>query len=435
MFEGARGGGRAEGRVRRVTIEEAIARGPADVAEADATVREAVARIVADVRARGDAALLEHRAKLDGEAAARWPGIEVPRGELEAALAAMPAPLRGALEGMADRVRAFAERQRGQLASFEVEVEPGVLCGQRVRAVARAGCYVPSGAHPLPSTAIMTALTARVAGVGEVILASPRPSPLVLGAAALAGADRVLAIGGAHGVAALAFGTARVPRVDLVCGPGGVFVAEAKRQLAGVVGTDLPAGPSEVLVLADERARADLVIADLMAQAEHDPAARPLLGTTSEGLAGAVEARVARGFAGAANEEALRLAFERGGLVCVCPDRAGLARLADALAPEHLSLHVDRPDELLEAISSFGAAFLGAAAAEVFGDYGAGPNHVLPTGGAARFTGGLSVHKFLRLQTTLRLAPEAALRLAGPTAALAEAEGLAAHADAARRRA
>jgi histidinol dehydrogenase len=421
--------------VRRITLDEAVRAGPAALAEVDPAVRDRVAAIIAEVRARGDGAVDEYRRRLDGDAAARWPEIEVPRPAWDGALAATAPRVRAALEGMAARVRAFAERQRAQLASFEVEVEPGVRCGQRVRAVERVACYVPSGAHPLPSTAIMTALVARAAGVREVIVASPRPDALVLAAAAIAGADRVLALGGAHGVAALAFGTARVPRVDLICGPGGVYVAEAKRQVGGAVGIDLPAGPSEVLVLADERASAGAVIADLMAQAEHDPAARPLLGTTSDEIARAVEARVARGFAGEPNEAALAGAFAANGVVCLCEDRAGLARLADALAPEHLALHVERPEALLAAISHFGAAFLGGAAAEVFGDYGAGPNHVLPTGGAARFTAGLSVATFIRWQTTLALAPEAARRLAEPTALLAEAEGLAAHAAAARLRA
>jgi histidinol dehydrogenase len=414
--------------MRRISLDEALARGPAAAADPGDEVRRRVGEIVADVRARGDAALDEWRGRLDPGAP---PALEVPRDACDKALASISGPVRAALEGMAARVAVFARRQRAQLVDFEVETEPGVLCGQRVRPVERAGCYVPAGRYPLPSTAIMTALVAREAGVGEVAIACPRPAPVVLAAAAIARADRVFAMGGAHAVAALAFGTARVPRVDLVCGPGGVYVAEAKRQLAGVVGVDLPAGPSEVLVLADASARADLVIADLLAQAEHDPAARPLLGTTSEEIAAAVEAHVARGFAGAPNGAVLTASCATQGRICVVADRAGLARLADATAPEHLALHVERPAELLARISHFGAAFLGEEAGEVFGDYGAGPNHTLPTAGAARFAGGLSVATFLRLQTTLRLTAPAAARLADATATLAEAEGLAAHAWAA----
>jgi histidinol dehydrogenase len=222
--------------------------------------------------------------------------------------------------------------------------------------------------------------------------------------------------------------------VDLIAGPGGVCVAEAKRQLAGVVGTDLPAGPSEVLIVADETASADLVYADLCAQAEHDPAARPLLVSTSLPVLDAVEKRVAQGFADRPNRDALEGAFARSGLLVHAASLVEAAAVADLLAPEHLEVMVADPDAFLARVRHFGAAFLGPHSAEVFGDYGAGPNHVLPTGGAARFTAGLSVYTFLRCQTTLRLDARAARALAPGTAALATAEGLAAHAAAARLR-
>jgi len=421
--------------MRRITLDEALAAGPAALAETDPAVRAKVAAIVDDVRRRRDEAVDEYRARFDPEAAAEFPAIEVPRGRWADALFSIPAPLARALEGMIDRVRAFAARQRAQVASFDVELEEGLRCGQRVTPVGRAACYVPSGRHPLPSSAIMTIVPARVAGVPEIILATPRPHPTVLAVAALCEVDRVLAIGGAHGIAALAYGTGRVPRADVISGPGGVYVAEAKRLVAGHVGTDLPAGPSEVLVLADETADVERVFLDLCAQAEHDPLARPLLGTTSEALADEVLTRVERGFRGHPNEAELTASFEGQGLLAVVASRDDLARLADALAPEHLALHVERPQELLARISSFGAAFLGGATGEVFADYGAGPNHVLPTGGAARFTAGLSVLSYLRLQTTLSLTPDAARAIAPMTALLARAEGLEAHAQAAEARA
>lgn len=420
--------------MRRITLEEAVAKGPAALAPLDPEVRARVAEIIAEVREGGDAALQRYRSRLDAPALERFPEIDVPPAVWADALAGIEAPLARALEGMVDRVRAFAARQRGQVEDFSFELEDGVRCGQRVRPVARAACYVPAGRHPLPSTAVMTIVPARVAGVPEIVVACPRPDPAVLAVCALCEVDRVLAVGGAHGIAALAFGTGRVPRADVIVGPGGAWVAEAKRQLAGWVGTDLPAGPSEVLVLADGTASADLVWADLCAQAEHDPLARPLLGTTEESLALEVERRVAAGFAGLANADALAASFAGQGICCVVPDRPSLARLADALAPEHLALHVARPEELLARIGSFGAAFLGHEAAEVFADYGAGPNHVLPTGGAARFTGGLSVLHFLRLQSTLSLSAEAARRLVPQAALLARAEGLDAHARAAEAR-
>ncbi|MBI2571319.1 MAG: histidinol dehydrogenase [Candidatus Schekmanbacteria bacterium] len=421
--------------MRRLSLEQVVALGPAQNAEAPESVSSAVRAIVTDVRLRGDVAVEAYRARLDAEASRKWPDFAVPKAEREAALVALDPKLRAALAEMVSRVSSFAHRQLSQLQAFSYEVVPGVRCAQRVKPLTRVACYVPAGQHALPSTAIMTALTARTAGVSEVIVVCPRPSPVVLAACELARADRVLAVGGAHGVAALAVGTRKIPRVDLICGPGGVWVAEAKRQLGGVVGTDLPAGPSEVMVLADDSADFDLVLADLLAQAEHDPAARPLLGTTSLELAEKITRRVKQGFAEQPNQEAIEAALKQNGLICVCRSRMELAELADALAPEHLAMHVRDPEALLENVHNFGAAFLGGRASEVFGDYGAGPNHVLPTGGAARYTGGLSVFTFLRVQTILEMTPSAAAALAAPTALIARAEGLEAHAAAAELRA
>jgi len=417
--------------MKRMSVEELIAQGPAQAAEMPKVVQENVKKIISNIRNRGDEALQEYRTMFDPNSVEEWERMEIPKEQWHQALEALPKTLREALEGMAKRVRAFAEKQREAFRSFEMEIEPGVICGQRVQPIESVGCYVPAGRHPLPSTAMMTAIPAKVAGVKKVVIASPNPSPEILAVAALAEADVVLAIGGAHGIAAMAFGTEQVPRVDLICGPGGVYVTEAKQQLSGIVGIDLPAGPTEVLVLAGEDAHADWVMADLLAQAEHDTAARPLLGTTSEALAQAIEAKVAAGFGGHPNQEAIEASIAANGVICVCDTREQLADIANAIAPEHLSIHVENPRELLKDISHFGAAFLGESAAEVFGDYGVGPNHVLPTGGASRFTAGLSVSHFLRLQTTIEMSPDAAKRLAEPTAAVARAEGLESHAQAA----
>lgn len=419
--------------VRRIDLEGLLEaqRGPR---EAPAGVSERVAEIIARVRAEGLPALLALRDVLEPEAARAWPGLEVPEPTWSEALAGLEARLRDALAAMKDRVERFARAQREALQDVDVELLPGLRCAQRVRAIDRVGCYVPGGRHPLPSSLVMTAVTARVAGVREVVCVCPNPTPLVRAAARLAGATRLLAMGGAHAVAALAYGVEGLPRVDLIAGPGGVWVSEAKRQVQGQVGIDLPAGPSEVLVLADDTSDPARVIADLEAQAEHDPSARPLLATTSEALADRVEAHVRAGFGGRPNEGALAAAFREGGLIVVCASRRELAGAANAIAPEHLSLHIEDPDALLPAIDHFGAAFSGGHAAEVFGDYGAGPNHVLPTGAAARFTAGLSVHTFLRVQTVTRMTRAAAAALAEPTALLADAEGLDAHARAARLR-
>jgi len=420
--------------VRRLTAAELLKTPPSGLAPRDPAVELAVASIIDVVGRSGDAGVRRLRAKLDVEADREWPDVEVPRARWAAALDALAPPLRAALEAMVARVRRFALLQKAQLRDFEAEVEPGVRAGQHFAPIEKVACYVPAGRHPLPSTAVMTVVPARVAGVREVLVLCPRPSPAVLAAAHLAGADRVLALGGAQGIAAAALGTASVPRVDLVCGPGGVYVAEAKRQLAGSVGTDLPAGPSEVLVVADETADPDLVFADLCAQAEHDPAARPLLVSVSGRLVDDVLARVERGFAGRPNAEALEPAFARNGLAVLAPSLEEAAACVDHVAPEHLEVMVADPDAFLARVRHFGAAFLGPHAAEVFGDYGAGPNHVLPTGGAARFAAGLSVLTFLRCRTTLRLEAGKAQALVALTVTLAEAEGLAAHAEAARLR-
>jgi phosphoribosyl-ATP pyrophosphohydrolase/phosphoribosyl-AMP cyclohydrolase/histidinol dehydrogenase len=387
----------------------------------------AAADIVEDVRNRGEIALREHGERL-GDLA---PGadIVVDRDHLEDALGSLPTVERRLLERVAGRIRAFAEAQRAQLLDMNVEVSGG-RAGHRWIPVASAAAYAPGGLHPLPSSVLMTVIPARVAGVEKIWVASPRPTPVTLGAAAVAGADGLLAVGGAQAIAALAFGTLSPP-CDLIVGPGNRWVTAAKKHLYGEIGIDGLAGPSEILVIADAAASPDLVAADLLAQAEHDTDAVPVLMTTSQTLVDDVEAAIARQLSDLPTSETASVALGNG-FVVVVASIAEAAALADELAPEHLALHVDDPDSLARSLRSYGSLFVGGRSAETFADYGVGPNHVLPTGGGARYQSGLSVLTFLRSPTWSRLDDPALL--VDDTMHLARLEGLEAHARAAQLR-
>jgi len=396
----------------------------------DRAILPEVARIVEDVRARGDAALRAHALRLD-DLAGDAP-LVLERDALERALAELVPRERELLERTRERIEAFARAQLDALGEVCVPI-PGGRAGHVLAPVERAGCYAPGGRFPLPSSVLMTAVPARVAGVREVWVASPRPAPGTLAAAAVAGADRLLAVGGAQAVAALAHGTESVPAVDVVVGPGNRWVTAAKQLVAGTVGIDFLAGPSELVVIADGAADPARVAADLLAQAEHDPDALPVLIATDAGLADAVDRELERQRAGL-DARVLDRSLARGYGV-IAGDLAEAARLADRLAPEHLALHVAQPEALARWLRHYGALFVGGGAAEVLGDYGAGPNHVLPTGGAARYTGGLSVLDFLRLRTWLRIDDaDAARGLYADAAALGRLEGLEAHARSAELR-
>jgi histidinol dehydrogenase len=355
------------------------------------------------------------------------------RPELEAALAGLPPEQRALLERVAARIRAFATAQRQALAEVRVPV-PGGWAGHRVLPLQRAGCYAPGGRFPLPSSVLMTVITARVAGVEEVWVASPRPTAVTLAAAALAGADALLAVGGAQAIAALAEGVGPVPPCDVIVGPGNAWVTAAKQLVSGKVRIDMLAGPSELVVLADGDAAPDLVAADLIAQAEHDPEAWPVLVTTSGDLIPRVDAALAAQLTELATAEIAQVSLASGAAI-LCPDLVAAIEVCDELAPEHLELQVADPAGLAPRLRSYGALFVGAGAAEVLGDYGAGPNHVLPTGGSARAQSGLSVLTFLRVATYLEIEDEAAARgLAEDARDLALLEGLAGHAQAAELR-
>ncbi len=395
----------------------------------DTTLAQAGA-IVADVRTRGDTALREHAERL-GDVPSAGP-LVVPPEELRAALTRIPAETRAVLERAADRIRAFAEAQRACLRDLTADV-PGGLAGHIVAPITAAGCYAPGGRFPLPSSVLMTAVTARVAGVEQVVVASPKPTDFTLAAAAIAGADLLLACGGAQAIAALAFGAGVVPRCDVVVGPGNRWVTAAKQIVAGEVAIDMLAGPSELVVVADAEADAALVAADLLAQAEHDPDALPVLATTHEPLIGAVEGELAAQLADLPTADVARAALEHG--FAVWADRAKLINVCDHVAPEHLALHVADVEAWKPHLQHYGALFEGPHSAEVLGDYGIGPNHVLPTGGTARTQGGLSVFTFLRVRTWLRVNPGAELdAVARDAAALARCEGLEAHARSAEKR-
>jgi histidinol dehydrogenase len=395
-----------------------------------ATLAEA-ARIVEAVRAGGEGALRE-LAERFGE---RHPGEPLVLGpaEMRRALDAMEPEDRAALERAAERIERFAVAQRRAIGEVAMPV-PGGEAGHTVEPVEAAGCYAPAGRYPLPSSVLMTAVTARVAGCRRVVVASPGAHPAACAAAAIAGADELLAVGGAHAIAAMAYGTEGLARCDVIAGPGNRYVTAAKQLVCGVVGIDMLAGPSELLVLADDSADADLVAADLLAQAEHDADASAMLVTTSPALADRVEAALAEQVAALPTGPTGLLGLANG-FACVVGTTDEMVALADTIAPEHLEIMTRDPEAMARRVRHAGGVFVGPASAEVLGDYGAGPNHTLPTGGTARFQAGLSVVHFLRLRTWLRIDDaEAARPLAADTERLARLEGLAAHAEAARRR-
>ncbi|MDX2115987.1 MAG: histidinol dehydrogenase [Planctomycetota bacterium] len=414
--------------LRRVAPDEVRGAGGREI---PAEILEEAARLVDDV-ATGGAARLRFHAERLGDVE---PGgaLVFERAELVRALESLPGDQRGVLERAAERIRAFAEAQRGALRPLRVEI-PGGEAGHDIVPMESAGCYVPGGRFPLPSSALMTVITARAAGVRNVWAASPRPRPVTLAAAGLAGADGLLAAGGAHGVAALAFGAGVLPGSDIVVGPGNAWVTAAKRAIMGRRSIDMLAGPSELLVLADDSADPETIAADLLAQAEHDSDASPMLVSLSAGLCERVEAALSRRLpelpAGTAAGAALA-----NGFACVCGTMEEAIAVCDRAAPEHLQVMTRDAERVAARLGHCGAVFIGTAAAEVVGDYGAGPNHTLPTAGAARRHGGLSVFNFLRVRTWMRIDDAAAARgLYEDAAAFARMEGLEAHARAAERR-
>jgi len=395
-----------------------------------ARVEEEVRAILEDVRARGDAAVFDCARRFDG-AALTAATVRVSDDERRAGAQELAAADREALALAARRIEAFHQRQRRETWSFN---EPdGSVLGQMVRPLRRVGIYVPGGRAAYPSTVLMAAVPARVAGVPEVILCTPcgadlRVNPPVLAAAELAGVSAIYRVGGAHAVAALAFGTGSIPRVDKIVGPGNIYVAAAKRLVFGAVGIDMIAGPTEVVVVADETARPDWVAADLLAQAEHDPVAAPIAIVTSRPLAEKVAEALGAQVAALPRRGVAAAALEAHGAVIVVGRVGEALGVANAIAPEHLGLMVADPWRWLPEVENAGAVFLGGATPEVAGDYLAGPNHVLPTGGTARFASPLAVDDFVKRTSFAALTPNALQGMAPDLARLARLEGLEGHA-------
>lgn len=399
---------------------------------------EATARIVQDVRRRGDAALRDWTKRLDG---LELTTFRVPPDVLRQALEALPASLRKALEHAARRIEAF---HRAQPITSWLTQDLGGTLGQLVRPLERVGCYVPGGSAPLPSTVLMSAIPARVAGVERVVVVTPPHrafaqeavpvSPVLLAACAVAGVDEVYTIGGAQAIAALAYGTESIPRVDKIVGPGNIFVTLAKKMVVGTVGIDGLAGPTETLIVADDAARADWVAADLLAQAEHDPLAAAILLTPSEGLIRRVQEAVEAQLPQRKRRDVIAASLQHRGGAVLTRDLEEALDLANAYAPEHLALAVRDPWTWVPKVRHAGCVFVGEHTFEVLGDYLAGPNHILPTGGTARFASGLHVGDFVKWMGLVALDPATARNLAGDAATLADAEGLDAHGYAARLR-
>jgi histidinol dehydrogenase len=402
----------------------------------DRAVEDTVRAILAGVRERGDAALLEYTRRFDGVDADAVGQLEVPREALDAAYAALPAAQAAALAEAAERVRRYHERQLAQ--SWQYEETDGTALGQIVTPLERVGLYVPGGKAAYPSSVLMNAIPAKVAGVGELVMASPAPrgerNPLVLAAARLAGVDRVLSIGGAQAIAALAFGTQSVARVDKIVGPGNIYVATAKRMVFGEVGIDMIAGPSEVLVICDGQTDPDWVAMDLFAQAEHDEQAQAILVSPDEPFLDAVEAAIGRLLPQMERRAVIAASLGTRGAFVLARDLEDACAIANRVAPEHLELSVEEPRALLPHLRHAGAIFLGRYSSEAVGDYCAGPNHVLPTSGTARFSSPLGVYDFQKRTSLIALSRAGAARLGAIAATLAAGEGLPAHARSAQYR-
>ena len=397
----------------------------------DAETLQQASQIIARVRSGGEVALRELVARYDQSAAGQ--PLVLSRSDCAAALATFPASDAALLRRVAQRIKTFARAQLNTLRPLALEIQGGAA-GSQWFPLSAAGCYVPGGRYPLISSLLMTAVTARVAGVEQVWVACPAPSPKMLAAAAIAGVDGFLVAGGAHAIAALAYGIGGPPRCDAVVGPGNRWVTAAKQLVAADVRIDMLAGPSELLLVADESANAAMVAADLLAQAEHDSDARPMLIAPSEELVAQVNEAIASQLISLPTAEVARAALTNGFAVVVS-DAESIVQLCQTIAPEHLELHLKDPQSLVPRLTRCGCLFIGSGSAEVLGDYGAGPNHVLPTGGTARFSSGLSVDTFLRRQTWLRMDDlSTAQSLIDDTVQLATWEGLAGHAFSAKKR-
>jgi histidinol dehydrogenase len=400
---------------------------------ADEKLEATVAAILADVKLRGDAAVLEYTRKFDRLSLTDAAAMELPRAELKAAFDSLPADQKSALEQAAQRVTSYHKKQ--VQASWNYLDEDGTMLGQQVTPLDRVGLYVPGGKAAYPSSVLMNALPAKVAGVAELIMVVPTPdgvkNQLVLAAAFLAGVDRVFTIGGAQAVAALAYGTATIPKVDKIVGPGNAYVASAKRRVFGVCGIDMIAGPSEILVICDGQTDPDWVAMDLFSQAEHDELAQAILLSPDAAFIEAVAASADKLLQQMPRKDIIQTALENRGALIHVADLDEACRISNRIAPEHLELSVAEPQVLLPKLKHAGAIFMGRYTSESLGDYCAGPNHVLPTSGTARFSSPLGVYDFQKRSSLIHVSAQGAQKLGAIAATLAFGEGLQAHAQSA----
>jgi len=397
---------------------------------ADEKLEATVAAILADVKKRGDMALLEYTRRFDRLPLADAAAMELPRAELKAAFDSLPDEQKTALEQAAQRVKSYHQKQLQS--SWTYVDDEGTLLGQQVTPLDRVGLYVPGGKAAYPSSVLMNALPAKVAGVGELIMVVPTPdgvrNQLVLAAAFLCGVDRVFTIGGAQAVAALAYGTVTIPKVDKIVGPGNAYVASAKRRVFGVCGIDMIAGPSEILVICDGKTDPDWVAMDLFSQAEHDELAQAILLSPDAAFIEAVAKSADKLLQQMPRRDIIRTALENRGALIHVADLEEACRISNRIAPEHLELSVADPQALLPQIKHAGAIFMGRHTSESLGDYCAGPNHVLPTSGTARFSSPLGVYDFQKRSSLIQVSPAGAQKLGAIAATLAFGEGLQAHA-------
>lgn len=399
-------------------------------AEKDASIEKTVQEVLTNIRKHGDRALLDYTRKFDRLDVHEASHLELPAIDLQRALASLSAEARSALETAADRIRNFHERQR--LEGWTYTEADGTVLGQRVTPLDRVGLYVPGGKAAYPSSVLMNAIPAKVAGVQELIMVVPTPggerNPLVLAAAAIAGVDRVFTIGGAQAVGALAYGTETVPPVDKIVGPGNAYVANAKRHVFGTVGIDMIAGPSEILIIADGSTPPDWVAMDLFSQAEHDELAQSILICPDADYLDAVTESINRLLPQMPRAQVIRTSLKDRGALIHVKDLSEACMVSNRIAPEHLELSVQDPQALLPQIRHAGAIFMGAYSSESLGDYCAGPNHVLPTSGSARFSSPLGVYDFQKRSSLIHVSQAGAQTLGRIASSLAEGEGLTAHA-------
>lgn len=393
----------------------------------EADVAAIVADIIADVKENGDTAVKAYCAKFDK---AELTGLEVTPEEIQAAISQVEPEFLDILREAAENIRSFHSRQVRN--SFVIADKPGIVLGQKITPIEKVGVYVPGGTAAYPSTVLMDTIPAKIAGCPQLVMVTPpgrdgKVNPAILAAADLAGVNRIFKVGGAQAIAALAYGTESIPKVDKIVGPGNAFVAEAKKQVFGRVSIDMIAGPSEILVIADGKSNPVHVAADLLSQAEHDKLASAVLVTDSEELAQAVQAELERQLPLLPRQEIARASIENNGKIIVAETLMAGIEIANEIAPEHLELQVDDPFSYLDAIQNAGSIFLGRSCPEALGDYFAGPNHTLPTSGTARFSNPLSVDDFVKKSQFSYYTPEALAKAADKIAAFAEKEGLRAH--------